>query len=175
MNNIAITGVGDFFSIDYNSSGQLTGRFTIGNVLSQSYKGTVSLVRAGLVGNVKLADFTFTPTLTNPLPNTTNGPFTSTSNGWAFALNDVASNQKDYVVTFKISIFTQATTHNFYFNFSIIPFSCPDYDYKSFDIISVTDMQTILSNPCCECYPNGYSGSQIVFDDVTCSPTGAGC
>jgi hypothetical protein len=56
-----------------------------------------------------------------------------------------------------------------------LAFNCPDYNYVYGDVLTFPTYDRIMKNPCCECYPDGTGGNQIIINGVTCNPTGAGC
>ena len=171
LSNLQITGGGTLLRIGYGTTtDNLTGLFRIATNLSQSYPARIYILGSGLVGNVTISNFTLSAGTT-----VSEGNFTSTLNGARLALRDITMNKPDYSVIFMVSVTTPTRTYNFPFVRSIIPYDCPDYGYKPFDIIDLNDMQIILQNPCCECFPNGTNGSRIILEGTTCDLTGANC
>jgi hypothetical protein len=171
LNNLQITGGGTLLRIGYGTTtDNLTGLFRIATNLSQSYPARIYIVGSGLVGDLTISNFTLSAGTT-----VSEGNFTSALNGARLALRDITRNKPDYSVIFMVSVTTPTRTYNFPFVRSIIPYDCPDYGYKPFDIIDLNDMQIILQNPCCECFPNGTNGSRIILEGTTCDLTGANC
>jgi predicted chitinase len=98
------------------------------------------------------------------------GEFISIKDGWKEALSLLSDNE-DKLVIFSIII----DEHNKYIfknGRCIIPFDCPDYDFKMDDIIPMYDWESITKNPCKTCYPNGYSSGSIILNGQACPMEG---
>ena len=170
LNNAAILGTSNL-SIRYGSpSGTLTGTFTVTGQLSQSYPARIYIAQTGTVGSLTIDDFTLSPNQV-----VSSGQYTSTTDGWKTVLSRLTSNQPNYSIVIRVSVTTPAKEHIFTFVRSVIPLACPALNIEQDEIISVQDMQTILLDPCCECYPTGTNGFNVILYGNTCSPTGAGC
>lgn len=94
------------------------------------------------------------------------GEFLSTKDDWKEGLSLLADN-KDKLVIFSIII----DEHNKYIfknGRCIIPFDCPDYDFKMDDIIPMGDWESITKNPCKECYPDGHTHRRLILNGQTC-------
>jgi hypothetical protein len=170
LNNAAILGTSNL-SIRYGSpSGTLTGTFTVTGQLSQSYPARIYIAQTGTVGSLTIDDFTLSPNQV-----VSSGQYTSTTDGWKTVLSRLVSNQPNYSIVIRVSVTTPAKEHIFTFVRSVIPLACPALNIEQDEIISVQDMQTILLDPCCECYPTGTNGFNVILYGNTCSPTGAGC
>ena len=167
--------------VDYDTEGYLVGTFAL-PILSQEYPVKLTVVASGLIGGILVADFTISPNTTN-----TRGNFKSKNDGWKQALSQISTNTEYYSVYFVANVTTPKQSYRFTTVFSIIPFNCPEFDYKADDIIDVPDMQIILDNPCCECYPNGTNSSRpfrlpklkstnpYTLESVECKITGSNC
>jgi hypothetical protein len=159
----------------------LRGTFTL-PILSQEYPAKLTVVANGLLSGIPVADFTISPNTTN-----TRGEFKSKNNGWKDVLSEISTNSEYYSVYFVVNVTTPKQTYKFTSVFSIIPFDCPKLDYRRDDIIDVPDMEIILDNPCCECYPNGTNSSRpfklpklkstnpYTLESVECKITGSNC
>ena len=159
----------------------LDGTFTL-PLLSQEYPAKLTVVANGLLNGIPVADFTVSPNTTN-----TRGEFKSKNNGWKDVLSEISTNSEYYSVYFVVSVTTPKQTYKFTSVFSIIPFDCPKLDYRRDDIIDVPDMEIILDNPCCECYPNGTNSNRpfklpklkstnpYTLESVECKITGSNC
>ena len=170
LNNNAILGTTNL-SIRYGSpSGTLTGTFTITGQLSQSYPARIYVAQTGTVGAMTIANFTLIPSQV-----VSSGQYTSTTDGWRTVLSRLVGNQPNYSVVIRVSVTTPAKEHIFTFVRSVIPLECPALGFETDEIISVQDMQTILQDPCCECYPTGTNGFKIILYGTTCDLTGSNC
>jgi hypothetical protein len=170
LNNNAILGTTNL-SIRYGSPlGTLTGTFTITGQLSQSYPARIYVAQTGTVGAMTIANFTLTPSQV-----VSSGQYTSTTDGWKTVLSRLVANQPNFSVVIKVSVTTPAKEHIFTFVRSVIPLECPALGFETDEIISVQDMQTILQDPCCECFPTGTNGANIILYGITCDLTGSNC
>lgn len=167
--------------IDYGVSNSLVGTFNVLSPLSQSYPAEISISSQQLLRKISISTFTMSPE-----SNVTAGKFNSANDAWKTTLSRLSTNTQYYSILFVVSITTPKQTYDFLSYFSILPFDCPNLTYKAYDIISVEDMQIILENPCCECYPLGTDGKKITLtklistnpytlQNTECNITGSNC
>jgi hypothetical protein len=52
---------------------------------------------------------------------------------------------------------------------AVLDFPCPGEGYRVGELISVSDYEYILKDPCGECYPNGTGGSRIIIRGKECT------
>jgi hypothetical protein len=161
--------LGNYFfrNLKINSNGSLSGDFVVlsdGNILSQSYPAKLYL--PGQMTLVEIASFTF-----NENKNNT-GSFIT--NAKAIDAIELVRNDKTYKSTFivKINAFSDIA---FVRSKVVMPLDCPGEGFTYRQIISVGDWDEIKDDICCNCYPNPYTGMEIVWDGKPCSKNGTKC
>lgn len=150
---------------------RLTGVFTVtSGQLVLSYPTTITINQQGVVQNTPVASF---ETSGSTAGNYSDGTFTSI-NRWGTALPSL-TNSNDYTVDFVVTVTTPAGKYYFTFAKGILPVNCPAVGYKANDIISVNDLDDILGNFCCKCYPDGTGNQIVTFQGVQCKQVGSNC
>jgi hypothetical protein len=160
--------LGNYFfrNLKINSNGSLSGDFVVlsDNILSQPYPAKLYL--PGQITLVEIASFTF-----NANKNNT-GSFITNAN--AIEAIELVRNESTYKSTFivKINAFSDIS---FVRSKVVMPLDCPGEGFTYRQIISVGDWDEIKDDICCNCYPNPYTGTQIVWDGKPCSKNGTSC
>ena len=156
-----------FNNLKINSNGSLSGDFVIlsnGNILSQSYPAKLYL--PGQMDLVEIATFTM-----NTNQNNT-GSFITNAN--IIEAIDLVRNRDSYENAF-IVVINAFSNLRFVRNKVIMPLDCPGEGFTYRQIIDVGDWDAIKDDICCNCYPNPYTGMQIVWDGKSCSKNGTTC
>jgi hypothetical protein len=83
-------------------------------------------------------------------------------------------NRESYKTTLivKINAYSNLT---FYRSYVIMPLDCPGKGLTYRQIINVGEWGAIKDNICCNCFPNPYTGMEIVWDGKPCSKNGTTC
>ena len=160
-------------TVSYSGT-KLKGRFFIyGNndLLKEEYDAKIQLSAGPMGGMLDIAAFKLGgPTSDKP----GSGNFESTKDGWKETLS-FAKDKSTSTVDFKV-IIPKFPKLSFWFRKAIIPYDCPDEDYKMDDIISVHDYENIKKNPCCACYGDPYTASKpVIIDGKECPLAGTTC
>jgi hypothetical protein len=160
-------------NISYSGT-KLKGRFFIyGNndLLKEEYDAKIQLSAGPMGGMLDIAAFKLGGD-TSDKPGS--GNFESTKDGWKETLS-FAKDKSTSTVDFKV-IIPKFPKLIFWFRKAIIPYDCPDEDYKMDDIISVHDYENIKKNPCCACYGDPYTASKpVIIDGKECPLAGTTC
>jgi hypothetical protein len=145
-----------------NSNGSISGDFLVingGQTLSQDYPAKVYV--ATTTGKVELATFT--------INKKNKGTFTTqpdTVNSFK-----TIQNRKTYEIT--LIIIVDAFPNIVYsFDQVLLPIGCPDFGWKTNDLIEIGDWKAIKDNICCQCYSKPYTGTQVTWEDQVCSKNG---
>jgi len=156
-----------FKNLKINSNGSLSGDFVIlsnGNILSQSYPAKLYL--PGQMDLVEIATFTMNTNKDNT------GSFITSAN--VIEAIELVQNDNTYQNAFivKINAFSDL---KFIRNKVIMPLDCPGEGFTYRQIIDVGDWDAIKDDICCNCFPNPYTGMEIVWDGKPCSKNGTKC
>jgi hypothetical protein len=160
-------------TVSYSGT-KLKGRFFIfGNndLLKEEYDAKIQLSAGPMGGMLDIAAFKLGgPTSDKP----GSGNFESTKDGWKSTLSFAKDNSTS-TVDFKV-IIPKFPKLSFWFRKAIMPYDCPDEDYKMDDLISVHDYENIKKNPCCVCYGDPYTASKpVIIDGKECPLAGTTC
>jgi WD40 repeat protein len=157
------------FTIGYSGT-KLKGRFGIVSAakLTKEYDAKVSLITAS--GNIDIATF--------KIGKENYGDYLSVNDGWRTALMTASetdlspstSNTKKSNVIFQIEVLD--LKYKFYEDRAIAQFECPEEDISIGDIVSSSDWNYILKDPCCACWPNGTGNKDIIINGVKCPTSG---
>jgi hypothetical protein len=85
-------------------------------------------------------------------------------------LSPSTSNTKKSNVIFQIEVLD--LKYKFYEDRAIAQFECPEEDISIGDIVSSSDWNYILKDPCCACWPNGTGNKDIIINGVKCPTSG---
>jgi hypothetical protein len=159
-----------FVRVDNTNDDKLSGSFFVygGGDLSKKYKAKIKI----MLSMTSLDVATFTIGEDDSKPN--NGNFTTTKAGWKEILNQ-AVDRSDDSVYFQVTI--EGIPEKFGSAYAVARFDCPEYNLLPGSLADTDDWKMILKNPCCECYPDGYTSNMtFILNGQECSKSGnTGC
>ena len=158
-----------FVRVNNTNDDKLSGSFFGygGGDLSKKYKAKIKI----MLSMTSLDVATFTIGEDDSKPN--NGNFTTTKAGWKEILSQAVDNRDDNVY-FQVSI--EGIPEKFGSAYAVARFDCPEYDLLPGSLADTDDWKMILKNPCCECYPDGYTSNMtFILNGQECSKSGNTC
>jgi WD40 repeat protein len=157
------------FKVGYAGT-KLIGDFKIVSAtkLTKPYDARLSLITTS--GTIDIATF--------KIGTGNSGIYQSVKDGWRDILmtesqNDLSpspSNVKKSIVVFQVEILD--FKYKFYDDRAIAQFECPEEDILLGDIVSTSDWDYILKDPCCACWPNGTGTKNITINGIKCPTSG---
>ena len=104
--------------------------------------------------------------------NNNTGSFITNAN--AIEAIELVRNDKTYANAFIVKINTYSNLRFIRYKV-IMPLDCPGEGFTYRQIIDVGDWDAIKDDICCNCFPNPYTGMEIVWDGKPCSKNGTKC